>query len=106
MAFRGKRNKLEAFLQSVQEIDGIESAEVMTSSSVKTNMLDRDPLNQVELVDIVVAFGINLVAAYTYDQVKLAIAERAKGDGFEEEDLPTEEIANETESESDSNQKE
>ena len=77
LVFRGKRVDIEELVQALSELDGIEQVGVDNVSSVSANVLDRDPLRQFEVVDVAIAFTINLASAYVYDQIRSALRERA-----------------------------
>ena len=68
--FRGKRLDVESLVQSLSAIEDIESAKIESVDSIPKSVLGRDPLNQFELVDVLVSFSVSLAARLTYDGIK------------------------------------
>ncbi|MBH1970811.1 hypothetical protein FK216_06145 [Moraxellaceae bacterium AER2_44_116] len=84
IAFRGPRISIDELLSKIMEIKDIESARVVSIDPVKRQILDRQSLKQVEVVDFVIAFILNVASAAVYDKIKSIIAKNAKEMGCED----------------------
>lgn len=84
LTFHGKRIDVDGLVLELNTADGVELANLESSSDPATSLLERDPLHQFELVDVIIAFTINIAAAYTYEEIRSAIRWRAEAKGFKE----------------------
>ena len=84
LTFHGKRVDIDDLITELGSSDGVSRVSVNEISSGAAGVLNRDPLNQFELVDIIIAFTVNLAAAYTYEEIRSAIRKRAESKGFTE----------------------
>ena len=66
-------------LRSIEELDDIKLHSVAGSAA---SFLGREPLNQFEMVDVVIGIAVNLVSSAAYDQIRKKIDDRAKKKGF------------------------
>lgn len=87
ITFRGPRKELDSLLAELASIDNLDSADIKSIKSSTGGLLSRDPLNQLELIDVVVALGIHIVGSYVYEQIRATISEYAKNRGFIELNL-------------------
>ncbi len=85
--FRGKRLDVESLVQSLSAIEDIESAKIESVDSIPKSVLGRDPLNQFELVDVLVSFSVSLAARLTYDGIKHVLRDSAAENGFIAKDI-------------------
>ena len=84
LTFHGKRVNVDDLVADLGSTDGVSSVKVDQTSSASVGVLNRDPLNQFELVDVVIAFTVNLATAYTYEEIRSAIRKRSEAKGFTE----------------------
>jgi hypothetical protein len=82
ITFQGSRSEIDGLLLALSSIEEISSAETLSITGSVSDFLGRNPLNQTELVDVVVNIAINLVSSVIYDQVRQKIDEQAKKKGF------------------------
>ena len=83
--FRGKRENIEELVHDLSNLEGVDQVSVEDVTSFIPDMLDRDPQRQVELVDVMIAFTINLTSNYVYDQIRTVLRNRAARRGFTEQ---------------------
>lgn len=86
LRFRGKRAEVDELLQFLSETDHVEDAEIKEVTSIKADIFNRDPLNQFELADVIIAFTVNLASSYTFEMIRAALKKRASQKGFAEQD--------------------
>jgi hypothetical protein len=79
--FQGSRSNINELLIALGSVEEVSSAQVLSIESAAV-FLGREPLNQSELVDILVNITVNLVSAAIYDQVRQKIDTQAKKKGF------------------------
>ncbi|NMF66113.1 hypothetical protein DP113_01405 [Brasilonema octagenarum UFV-E1] len=82
VTFRGKRSDVDELLRVLSSIEEVADVQVKSVTSTINSLLDREPLNQVELVDIVLGIAINLASSAIYDQIRHKINDHAKKKGF------------------------
>jgi uncharacterized metal-binding protein len=90
ISLRGPLHLTSELLLALQVIDGLKTVEIKSQEPVRQGLLDRNPLRQIELVDVIIGFAVNIASNMTYDMVKAAIKERAKENGYKEKetDMP------------------
>jgi hypothetical protein len=82
LIFRGKRSDIDELLNALSTLEEITDVEVQSVTSITNTLLDREPLNQIELVDILLGIAINIASSAIYDQIRHKINDHAKKKGF------------------------
>lgn len=83
LRFRGRRIDADELASEIDGMEGTEQLKVESSPSTG-GVMGRQPLNQFELVDVVVSFLVSVAGRLTSDQIRDAIKERAKKRKLEE----------------------
>jgi hypothetical protein len=90
LAFRGNKDKLEAFQHRLNQIEEIKSSKVEHTEASRPNLLDRNSFNEVELIDVVIVFVLNKGFDSVLSQVKNKIGLSAQKEGVEGKELDPE----------------
>ena len=80
--FQGSRSDVEELLTSLRSIEELDDIKLHSVAGSAGSFLGREPLNQIEIVDVVVGIAVNLVSSAAYDQIRKKIDDRAKKKGF------------------------
>ncbi len=81
---RGTRADIDELISELRGIEGVAEVSIDHIEPAKPNILERRPQGQLEVVDLVVGFLLNVGASYTYDKIRAIIADRAKKKGFDD----------------------
>ena len=82
LVFQGRRDRVDELLTDLDSVGEILSSELKTVSSTSNEILGREPFNQHELAEVVIAVTINVASSALYDIIRQNISERAKKKGF------------------------
>ena len=84
LKFRGPQVDVDQLESDLRKIEGVESLSIEAVALPNTGVMGRPPLNQVELVDLVVQFAVSVTARLTADAIKSTFKSLAKSRGFSE----------------------
>ncbi len=80
--FEGRRDQIDELLHDLSSIEELIDVKLESVSNVNAGILERKPLNQHELAEIVIGITINVASSALYDLIRKKINERAKKEGF------------------------
>lgn len=72
------RKLVDRFCADFNDDKMIESVEIRSTAPLRRDLLDRGAHRQTEILDVVIAFVVNIVSAAAYDAVRERIRKRAE----------------------------
>ena len=69
---------VERFCADFDDDEMIEYVEIRSTAPLRRDLLDREVHRQAELVDVIIAFVVNIISAAAYNAVRDRIRERAE----------------------------
>lgn len=72
------RKLVDRFCADFNDDEMIESVEIRSTTSLRRDLLDRGAHRQTEILDVIIAFVVNIVSAAAYDAVRDRIRKRAE----------------------------
>lgn len=82
LVFRGRRDRVDELLADLASVEEVLSSELKAVSNTPTELLGREPFNQYEIAEVVIAVTINVASSALYDMIRENISKRAKKKGF------------------------